>query len=165
MFLGTLIVMLTLVLPTAASVQISKEGTATPSSASPEANLPEIARFSTTDGAWEIAITLLEQRESLRGQVAEGMWVVAFFTVTNTSTIDDSFPYRGLGVIDAQGNEYPADYGDYVNLVSEVTGESSDEPIASGETIETAIMIDVPADATGLTLIGPGWPDPVAIDR
>jgi hypothetical protein len=168
--LGAVSVLLMLMVPTVASVQIPKEGTATPSVATPDSATPQAAlyAFSTTDGAWEISVTSAEFRNTVLNNVAKGIYVLVFLEVTNTSSLEDTFPYTAFFITDDLGNAYPAG-----NLTSEpqwslartLTEDSVTALIAPDQTIKTAVVIDVPVDATGLTISAPGWPAPIPLNR
>lgn len=138
---------------------------ATPANDSSGVVPPESTLFSTTDGAWEIEVTDVEIRNTMLSNVAEGIYVIVFFEVTNTSRLEDSFPYGALVIMDAQGNEYTSSSTSEPGwaLVHNSTGGSPGDGVTPGTTIETAWAFDVPVNATGLMLSGPGWPAPVEL--
>lgn len=120
--------------------------------------------FSTSDDAWEVAITVVDWRNTLFGNVAEGIFIVVLFDITNTSILADDFTTKALLITDDEGVEYlrAEKATTDIRRDAKLWGLAS-APIEPGETVQTAVVFDVPLDASGLELNGPGWPEPVSI--
>jgi len=130
-----------------------------------------LATFRTTDDAWEVTLTSAELHSTLAGIVPKGVFVVVALDVTNTSALSDSFPYAALVLTDGAGTAYTWDgktteafqSNSFYGVNENYRGLHTSTVFASGDLVHTVVAFDVPVDATGLTLSGPGWPAAVPL--
>jgi len=113
-----------------------------------------------TLGSWEITITAHESVPSLATTFetysARGVFLVVYMTVTNTGNDPGAFPYDDLRVTTDEDRTY--------NYASEPTfgfqigtyNISLYEDLQPGLAYETAVVFDVPPDASGLALTTTG---------
>jgi hypothetical protein len=134
-----------------------------PGGATPAVATPVSPPFSTTDGAWNVIVTSTIERNAMRGQPPQGRFIVVFLDVTNTSKQAEAFPYGDLVITDDKHNQYTHEVSMTEWMIKSASGLSAAYPVEPEQTIHTAVVFDVAANATALILTGSGWPAPIPI--
>jgi hypothetical protein len=121
----------------------------------PDIATPEPVVTSAEFGNWTLTVTGAEPVPTVSGAsetfTARGVYVVVSLNVTNTGNAPQEFPYRDLVLRDARGRMFSVDTDPTIRLIR-TYDVSWYENLQPGLAYDTAIVFDVPVDATGLQL-------------
>jgi predicted metalloprotease len=115
-----------------------------------------------------ITITSTETAGSLpvSGFTADGKYLAVYFSLDREASSPGPFPFEEFTVVDSDGNEYEFDEAatDALLKTSDVFPNGVEEDIEEGSTYNLAIVFDVPAGASGFTLLADGGDIEVTLD-
>jgi len=96
---------------------------------------------------------LFEAVGSFDPQEANGIYLVVYLDVRNVSTSPQEFPYRDFQVEDGRGRSYSQDSTGTIYFISDAFDIQNPFGTLQPDLIySTAVVFDVPVDATGFTL-------------
>lgn len=94
-----------------------------------------------------------------------GQYLVVYFSLTRDGTGALGFDYSSLVLVDSNGNQYDYDAAATDALLKTAFENGESEQLDAGATYNLAIAFDVPADASGFTIMASDGSNPVELDR
>jgi hypothetical protein len=158
------------VLGAADAAQLSEALFAVLSTPVPDIVTPEPIVTSAEFGNWTLTVTGAERTPSIDALfqtfAARGTYVVVSLNVMNTSNTPQSFPYNELVLLDASGRSFSIDADPTIPFQIETYSVAMYDELQPSLAYETAVVFDVPVDATGLRLEAEGqpWQIPIAVE-
>lgn len=105
---------------------------------------------------WEITVTGYETAPQLSSSydtyTARGIFVIVYLSVNNDGNEPAYFPYDDLMIQTSEGRSYNYNSDATIGMVISSTGMGTYENLQPGLPIDTMVVFDVPADASGLLL-------------
>jgi len=95
---------------------------------------------------------LAESVGSFDPQDANGIYLIVYLDVANVSDSPEKFPYERFEVTDGRGRSYSFDSTAAIYFLNEEFQVFPFDDLQPGVITSTAVIFDVPADATGFTL-------------
>lgn len=136
----------------------SKKPGATTAASSAGTSAEPLAVGETYSGLnWDITVTGFEFAPTLdtnyQQNVARGIFCIVYITVMNNGNDPAPFPYADLQLKTSEGRTYSYDDQALFNLTYVVMGAGgSNDDLQPGLAYTTAVLFDIPPDATGLVL-------------
>jgi hypothetical protein len=106
-----------------------------------------------TVGDFSLAATSVDRGGEIGDLQADGEWLIVYVVVRNDGDAAAPFDYSAWDLVDATGTTYRYAKTATKELVSTVVDNGLDEELAPGELYDLAIAYDVPATASGLSLV------------
>lgn len=134
-----------------------KPGATTAASSADTASAPLAIGDTYSGKNWDITVTGFEFAPTLetsyQQNVARGVFCIVYITVMNNGNEPAPFPYEDLQLKTGEGRIYSYDDQALFNLTYVVMGVGgSSDDLQPGLAYTTAILFDIPPDATGLVL-------------
>lgn len=99
-----------------------------------------------------LTFTKTDTTGEIEGSTADGVYLVVYLQVERPDNASGAIGYDAWTVTDSDGTTYELDSKATDLLLKTAYDDGADEDLAGGETYKVAMVFDVPADASGLTL-------------